>query len=238
MNFRLTTLACTAFLIGMAGAAAQQLSVVEESATSEEEAVLHSWTARVDQDISYCMKTYSDFIKSLVDTKVSKRSKSVLAADKTVIPELSPLRIDQRAIFTSESAGTAVAFTFSPGYDVHFGGDSYAKEFAKGETLVKSYVRFHYAAFYNDQIKATQDKIKGLQNDIESNGKKTDRNNKSIAENNSGGESEKNKSKNEKMKRDNEDYASDTEAKRKEISTLQKELADLNDSLKKTEAFK
>jgi hypothetical protein len=130
MNFRLTTLACTAFLIGMAGAAAQQLSVVEESATSEEEAVLHSWTARVDQDISYCMKTYSDFIKSLVDTKVSKRSKSVLAADKTVIPELSPLRIDQRAIFTSESAGTAVAFTFSPGYDVHFGGDSYAKEFA------------------------------------------------------------------------------------------------------------
>ena len=237
MNFRLTILACTAFFIGLAGAVAQQLSVVEEKATNEEELVLSAWTARVDQDMNYCMKTYADFIKNLVNTKVSKRGKSVLVAEKTVFTELSPLRIDQRAIFTTESTGTAVAFTFSPGYDVHFGGDSYAKEFAKAETFVKSYVRFHYDAFYNERIKETQDKIKDLQNDIESNGKKTDRNNKSIAENNADG-SEKAKSKNDKMKRDNEDYAADTEAKRKEISTLQKELADLNDTLKKTEAFK
>jgi hypothetical protein len=238
MNFRLTALAFVAFLLGMASASAQQLSVVEESATNEEEAVQHAWVARVDQDLSYAMKTYGDFIKNLVDTKVSKRGKSVLVTEKTVIPELSPLRIDQRAIFTSESAGTAVAFTFSPGYDVHFGGDSYTKEFAKGEAFVKSYVRFHYAEFYNEQIKNTQDKIKGLQNDIESNGKKTDRNNKSIAENNADGATEKTRGRNEKMKRENDEYTADTETKRLEISSLQKELANLNDSLKKAEAFK
>ncbi|MBA4058627.1 MAG: hypothetical protein C0490_28180 [Marivirga sp.] len=216
---------------------AQKLAVEERTVKNEESNDLNSWTASVDQDVNYCMETYSDFIKELVNVKVGKRGKSMLVAEKTLIPELSDLRLDQRAIFTAESGGTAVSFTFSPGYDIHFGREVYKNEFAKAEAFVKNYVRYHYKAFYNEKIKSIQDKIKSKQNDIETNAKKTERNNKTIAEN-SEAETDKAKTKNEKMLRENEAYASDTTSKKREISDLEEELSAVSESLRKVEAFK
>ena len=132
-------------------------------------------------------------LKSYLRRRWKSVGKNILIAEKTQFPELSNLRLDQRAIFTVESSGTSVSFTFSPGYDIHFGGDSYKSEFAKAEILVKSFVRFHYNSFYESQIKTIQDKMKTLQSDIDSNSKKTDKNNKSITDNKSDGETDKTK---------------------------------------------
>jgi hypothetical protein len=227
---------CLLFLVNPAFA--QKLLVEERTVKNEETVDLESWTASLDQDMDYCMETYSDFIKELVKVKVDKRGKSILVAQKTAFPELSDLRIDQRAIFTTESAGTAVSFTFSPGYDIHFSREAYKNEFAKGEAFVKSYVRFHYKEFYEDKRKDIEDKIKSKQNDIESNNKKTERNTKAITENAGTAETEKSKAKNEKMQRENDGYASDTTSKRREISDLQEELAAITQSLKKVEEFR
>ena len=217
---------------------AQTLSVEERTIKNEESVDLNSWTARLDQDMENCMDSYADFIKETFKTKVEKRGKNILVAEKTQFPELSNLRLDQRAIFTVESSGTSVSFTFSPGYDIHFGRDAYKSEFAKAEILVKSFVRFHYNTYYEAQIKTIQDKIKSLQSDIDSNTKKTDKNNKSITDNKSEGETEKTKSRNEKMTRENEGYTADSASKRTQITDLESQLAKFNQALQKTIDFK
>lgn len=226
-------------LLFLANTAFAQKLVVEERPVKNEETVdLDSWTASLDQDMDYCMETYTDFIKELVKVKVDKRGKSILVAQKTAFPELSDLRMDQRAIFTTESSGTAVSFTFSPGYDIHFSRESYKNEFAKGEAFIKSYVRFHYKVFYEEKRKDIENQIKSKQNDIDSNNKKTEKNTKAITENAGAAETDKSKSKNEKMQRENDGYASDTTSKRREISDLQDELSSITQSLKKVEEFR
>jgi hypothetical protein len=217
---------------------AQTLLVEQRTVQNEESDDLLSWTARVDQDVDFCMDTYGDFIKELTKTKVDKRGKNVLVAEKTVIPEIMSIRMDQRAIFTPESGGTAVSFTFSPGYDIHLGKEHYKAEFEKGETFVKNYVRYHYEKFYRDQISDLKDKIKSRQNDIESNGKKLDKNNKTIAENKADGETEKTRTKNEKMLRENDGYTVDTAKKRREIEDLENQLANANEALQKALAYR
>jgi len=230
----LTVAACLAALSTIA----QTLLVERRPVKTEESSEVESWTAKFDQDQSYCQDIYGDFIKELVKTKVEKRGKNVLVAVKTQFPELSSLRIDQRAIFTPESGGTSVSFTFSPGYDVHFSSQSYKDEFAKAETFVKNYVQYHYKKYYNDLISTLQGKMKSLQNDIESNGKKMDKNNKSIASNIADGETEKSKSKNDKLKKENDQLAAETDSKRKDLADVEDQLAKANDSLHKVLQYK
>jgi hypothetical protein len=232
------TLCYLLFLFASVTGTAQTLSVEERTVKSEESEDLYSWTARLDQDMESCMDSYSDFIKETFKTKVAKRGKNILVAEKTQFPELSNLRLDQRAIFTVESSGTSVSFTFSPGYDIHFGKELYKAEFAKGETFVKGFVRFHYQTYYEAQIKTIQEKIKSLQNDIDSNSKKTDKNNKSITDNKSDGETDKTKSKNEKMMRENEQYTAESASKRTQITDLESQLSKFNQALQKTLDFK
>lgn len=238
MNKTNTILTLVTCVLISFGAAAQTLLVEKRPVKTEESSEVESWTAKFDQDMSYCQDIYSDFIKELVKTKVEKRGKNILVAVKTQFPELSSLRIDQRAIFTPESAGTSVSFTFSPGYDIHFSSTSYKDEFAKGETLVKNYVQYHYKKYYNELISSLQSKMKSIQNDIESNGKKTDKNNKNIASNIADGETDKTKAKNDKMRKENDQYAAETDAKRRELTDIEDQLAKANDSLHKVLQYK
>lgn len=238
MNAKFTLLTIVASTIITWETTAQTLLVERRPVKTEESSEVESWTAKFDQDVSYCQNMYGDFIKELAKTKVEKRGKNVLVAVKTQFPELSSLRIDQRAIFTPESAGTSVSFTFSPGYDVHFSTDIYKNEFARAETFVKNYVQYHYKKYYNDLISGLQSKMKSIQSDIESNGKKIDKNNKTIAANIADGETEKTKSKNDKLKKENNEYAADTDAKRKDLSDIEDQLAKANDSLQKVLQFK
>jgi len=235
MKRKLSCLTALCLLLLITEAHGQQLYVDEQMVKNEEDVDMRSWTAQFDQDMSYCMDTYSDFMKEVFKAKVVKRGKTILVAEKTSFPELSPLRLDQRAIFLTTSGGTSVSFTFSPGYDIHFGGgDQYEDDFQKAKRLVKNYVRYHYNKYYNEQIKTVQDVIKHKQNDIESNDKKTERNNKSIADDTS----DKAKAKNEKLQKDNKAYTADSEAKKKEISALEETLLKLNESLRKVDDFK
>jgi seryl-tRNA synthetase len=132
-----------------------------------------------------------------------------------------------------------VSFTFSPGYDIHIGKETYADEFGRGEQFVKNFVRYHYKVFYNERIKSIQEKIDSKQKDIESNDKKIERNNKAIADiNKAGGDDPKSKAKSDKLKREIDAYSSDSSTKRDEISALEGELEFNNVSLRKVEAFK
>jgi len=222
---------------------AQTLQVEQRSMNNEESRQVDAWIAHLDQPVSYCMDTYSDFMKKTFSAKIDKRSKNVLSVNKTVFPEVSNLRIDQRAVFAQESAGTAVAFMFSPGYDIHFGKELYNAEFVKGEAFVKNYIRYHYQTFYNETIKDINSKIKSKQKSISSNQSKIDKNLKSMKENDEdiavgSVDSEKLKEKNAKLEKDNATLNAEIEKLNTEISALSADIGKANQSLQLVEGYR
>ena len=221
---------------------AQRLQVEDRSSKNEESGEVDSWIAHLDQNVSYCMGTYSDFIKKTFDVKTSKLQKNMLIVEKFTFSEVSGMRVDLRAAFNSESAGTAVSFMFSPGYDIHFGHSLYKEEFAKGELFVKNYVRFHYETFYNEKIKKLQSKSKDKLDDIASDEKKISKNKNTIAENDkkiiTGDEgAAKLQDRNAKLDKENTTLADEIVKLRDEITKLQDEIIAAGDCLKKVKEF-
>jgi hypothetical protein len=232
-----------AFILFNAGLQAQTLQVESRPMKNEESRDADAWIAHLDQPVSYCMGTYSDFMKKTFSAKIDKRAKNVLSVNKTMFPEVSNLRIDQRAVFAQESSGTAVAFMFSPGYDIHFGKELYNAEFVKGETFVKNYIRYHYKTFYDETIKDIQGKIKSKQKSINSNQSKIEKNLKSMKENDEdiavgSVDSEKLKGKNVRLEKENADMNAEIEKLNTEISGLNAEIAKANESLQLVEGYR
>lgn len=222
---------------------AQRLEVEDRSAKNEDSRDVDSWTAHLDQDVSYCMGTFSDFIKKSFDIKTSKLQKNMLIVEKHVFSEVSGLRVDLRASFNTESAGTAVSLMFSPGYDIHFGHSLYKDEFSKGEAFVKNYVRFHYETYYNEVIKKLQDRSKDKLDDIASDEKKIEKNKKSIADNDkkiiAGDENAaKLQERTSKMEKENKELEAEILKFRDEITKLQDEIIAANASLAKVKEFR
>ena len=131
---------------------AQKLSVTDQKIKTEEDVETDSWTAHLDQDVKDAQKSFSDFIETIFKLKVDKRGKTILVVEKSKFIEITPMRIDVRAVFQPESAGCAVSFVFSPGYDIYFSNLTYKEEYLKAQFFVNSYVRFHYTAYYNKVI--------------------------------------------------------------------------------------
>ncbi|MBS1763506.1 MAG: hypothetical protein JSS90_00920 [Bacteroidetes bacterium] len=221
---------------------AQQLSVENKPVLNEDGKMVDAWVAHLDQDQSYCMNTYSEFMRKNFDYRTGRRAKNILSVDKKTFGEISSLRIDQRAIFWPESNGTAVAFQFSPGYDIHFGNELYKDEFNKAETLVKNYVRFHYKYFYDEKIKDLNSKIKSKQKSISNNEARISKNEKTIAQNNedisaNAEGAEKLRDKNSKLEKENDSMHSENDKLKSEISGLEDEVSKATESLKTAEAF-
>jgi flagellar biosynthesis chaperone FliJ len=212
----------------------QTLRVEERKVKTEESAEVSSWTAIIDQDVDFCRDSYDAFIKEFLKTKTDKRGKNVLVAVKVVIPELTNLRIDQRAIFGTETGGTSVSFTFSPGYDVHFSNDSYADEFSKAEAFTKNFVRYHYKRFYNDQLKSLQETLDSKKNEIASNEKKIDRNDKTLqGYQKSGGDA----TKSDNLKRENDNLNAANSKLKVEMDKIEEEIEQIKERLNKVSAF-
>lgn len=232
----LVLLACTST------AHAQLLKVESTTVKNEEGNTVDAWVAHLDQVPEECMDSYDAFIDKVFDKKTEKINKGLKVVAKTQFLELSNLRIDQRAFFLAESAGSSVAFTFSPGYDVHFGPKSYPDEFAKAERFVKSFVKFHYKNYYNKKIADLQEQIKDKQDEIASNDKKIEKNKKVILDNNKdidrgSSDAPKLKLKNESLEKENFTMTGDVSKTRAEVTFLQEQVTKMNESLRKVEEF-
>jgi len=220
----------------------QQLKVENKTVKNEEGNEVDAWVAHLDQTPEECMESYDDFMREVFEQKTEKLSKTARIVTRTQFHELSSLRIDQRAFFITESGGTGVAFTFSPGYDVHFSTKTYTEEFKNAERFVKSFVKFHYKDFYSKKIKSIQATVKDKESTIESNDKKIEKNKKSILDNNKdidkgSSDAGKLKIRNESMEKENLTLTGDNSKQRAEIVVLQEQLTKLNESLKKVEEF-
>jgi len=239
MKRQLLTLA---FIFSLIYCSAQQLKVESKTIKNQENKDIEAWVAHLDQTTDESIESYTDFMKDILGLKTSKESKTMVMAEKVIVGEMSDLRLDQRTFFISESAGTAVAFTFSPGYDIHFGSKLYSDEFAKGEKLAKSFVKFHYKNFYNKKIKALQKTLQDKQEEITDDEKKIEKNKKSELENNkkiNNGDSDaaKLKLRNDSMEKENMTLEAQIASDRSEMKSLQEQLIKFQESLKKVEEF-
>jgi len=230
------------FIFAFAFCSAQQLKVEVKTIKNQEGKDIEAWVAHLDQTSDECMESYEDFMKDAFDLKTSKENKTMMMVEKVILNEMSGLRLDQRTFFTGESAGTAVAFTFSPGYDIHFGTKLYKEEFEHGEKLVKSFVKFHYKDFYNKKIKVIQKALVDKQAEITSDEKKIEKNKKSELDNNkkiSNGDSDaaKLRIKNDSLEKENATLEAQIASDRSEIKSLQDQLIKFQESVKKVEEF-
>lgn len=221
---------------------AQTLTVTQGKVRNEESQDIDGWITLLDQPADYANNTFEDFIKQTYGAKVAKRGKTVLVFEKAKMPELINLRGDLRAVFTPSATGTGVGFIFSPGYDIHLTKDKYPAELAKMEAMVKKYTKFHYQAFYKEQITKSEKSVTDKRNDISRKEKKMGSLRESIADNEkriSNGDSKAAKLA-ERNTKNNEEIASLTG----EISKLQEEITQLqagidsqNEALKKVMNF-
>ncbi len=237
-----TSVLTLAFILTFAFGFAQQLTVETKTIKNHEGNDVEAWIAHLDQEVDDCKESYDDFMKKALGLSTSKGNKTMMIAEKVRIDEMSPLRIDQRTFFIPESAGTAVAFTFSPGYDIHFSTKVYKDEFAKGERIVKSFVKFHYKDIYNKQIKQLQKMLEDKQDEINSDEKKIEKNKKSMLDNNkkiSNGDSDaaKLRIKNDGIEKENMAMEGDVAKDRSEIKSLQEQLIKFQERLRRVEEF-
>jgi hypothetical protein len=210
----------------------QTLRVEERKVKTEESTEVSSWTAILDQDVDFCRDSYDAFMKEYFKAKTD----NVLITEKVVISELTNLRIDQRAIFTTETGGTAVSFTFSPGYDVHFSTELYGDEFSKAAEFTKNFVRYHYKRFYNDKAKTLQQTLNSKKSEVASNDKKIERNDKSIQVYLKSDASDA-KTKSDNLKRENDALIVANSKLKDEIDNIEKEMDTIKSQLDKVAAF-
>ena len=230
------------FLLACSVCSAQQLKVESKTIKNQDGKDIEAWVAHLDQEADECMESYGDFMKKVFDLKPSKENKTMMMVEKVQLNEMSGLRMDQRTFFITESGGTAVAFTFSPGYDIHFGTKLYSDEFERGEKLSKSFVKFHYKDFYNKKIKELQKTLEDKQEEITSDDKKIEKNKKSMLDNNkkiNSGDSDAGKLRirNDGLEKENMTMEGDIAKDKSDIKAFQDQLIKLHDSLRRVEEF-
>jgi hypothetical protein len=169
--------------VGTARSAAQTLQISPDAVRSEENVSIDGWVAHLDQPAEYVEKTLGTYIKMLSGNKADKRTKTMWVAPKVKFEEFSPLRGDLRASITAEGNGTAVGFTFSPGYDIHLDKTAYPQEYEKMQGFVKKYVKHHYTEFYREEVAKAEKELNKRRRVVEKNEKRIGRLQQSITSN-------------------------------------------------------
>lgn len=152
----LVSILFTGFLIHCS--IAQNVSITPGKVQTEESQEVDGWIAHPEQPAEYATKTFESFLKNSMGTKLTRKVRNVLIVEKIKIGEVSSWRGDLRAVVRTGSNGTEIGFIFSPGYDIHFEPTHYPKEYAKLESMVRKYIKYHYSEYYKDQsAKVTKD---------------------------------------------------------------------------------
>ena len=213
---------------------AQELSLTEDRARTEDTQDIEAWTAVLDQPEDYTRDTFDRFIKQEFSLRTEKRAKNILAVPKAKIVEIMSLRGDLRAIFTPRGSGTAVSLSFSPGYDIHVNKATYPDEYVRLSGIAKRYVKFHYSTYYQDLLKDTEKKLKNKEKDIEKNQNRISRLKTDITENESKiNAGDKNTPKLTDKNRKAQENISTMES---ELTTWQAEVKQLQEMLEKAQA--
>jgi len=228
--------------VGTSRSTGQTLQISPDAVRSEENVSIDGWVAHLDQSAEYVEKTLGSYIKMLSGNKADKRTKTMWVAPKVKFEEISPLRGDLRASLIAEGNGTAVGFTFSPGYDIHVDKTGYPQEYEKMQGFVKKYVKHHYTEYYREEVAKAEKELDKRRREVEKNEKRIGRLQKSISNNEqkiSGGDSKADKltERNSKNTAETDGRTQENEKLQGEVQHYQEMLTQYNAALQKVRDF-
>ncbi len=228
--------------LGTGTGVAQTLQVTAGQVRSEENLPIEGWVAHLDQPADYAEKTLATFVKMLSGARAEKRGKNVWVAPKVKFDEITALRGDLRAVLTAEGNGTAVGFSFSPGYDIHVDKTAYPKEYEKMQGFVKKYVKHHYTEFYREETAKIEKELGNRRREVEKNEKRIAKLREGVTQNEqkiSGGDSKSEKltERNGKDTAEADGLTQENQRLQGEVLRFQETLSQFNASLQKVKDF-
>ena len=229
-------------VLGPARSAGQTLQISPDVVRSEENVSIDGWVAHLDQPAEYVEKTLGTYIKMLSGNKADKRTKNLLVAPKVKFEEILPLRGDLRALLSAEGNGTAVGFTFSPGYDIHVDKTAYPEAYEKMQGFVKKYVKHHYTEFYREEAAKAEKELDKRRRVVAKNEKRIARLQQTISNNEqkiSEGDSKATKltERNSKNTAETDGRTQENEKLQGEVQHYQEMLTQYNAALQKVRDF-
>ena len=190
-----------------------------------------SWSATLNDDMSFYEQTFEDFTKREFGSKSQDDGKNEELLKKVSIPQVTDKRGDLRLTFFTEGSQTKMGVSFMLGYDVWINPEDYSEEMEKLRHLTRDYLRFHYTEYYNDIIEKDLKLISGHKKSIQKSEKSIGTMRSQISRNEEKLKNESNARRQTNMEKKNQQNALDIERLESEIPELQTTIDSLDEHI-------
>lgn len=218
---------CLLFSSSMYG---QDLMVIHRQ-IAVTDVTVDSWSATLNDDISFYEQTFENFTKREFGSKSRDVGKNEELLEMVSIPQVTDKRGDLRLTFFTEGSQTKMGISFMLGYDVWINAEDYSEEMEKLKHLTRDYLRFHYTEYYNDIIEKDLELINGHKKSIEKSEKSIGTLRSQISRNEEKLKNEGNAKRQSNMEKKNQQNALDIERLESEIPELQTTIDSLDEHI-------
>ncbi len=199
--------------------------------------VVDSWTAVLNDDMSFYKKTFVDFTKQEFGIKAKNSGKTELMVEKASINRVSDKRGDLRMTFITEGSDTKLALSFLLGYDIWINPQDYPEGMEQLRQLVRDYLRYHYTEYYNDIIEQDLKVINGHKKSIDKSEKSISNMRKQINKNEEKLKTETNANRQSSMAKKNLQNREDIDRLSAEIPILRDKITALDEHIAQTKTL-
>jgi len=190
-----------------------------------------SWSAPLNDNMSFYEKTFEDFTKQEFGTKSRDNGKNEELLEKVSIPQVTDKRGDLRLTFFTEGSQTKMGISLMLGYDVWINPEDYSEEMERLRHFSRDYLRYHYTEYYNDIIENDLKLISSNKKSIEKSEKSISNMRAQISRNEKKLNNETNSSRSGGLERKNQQNTADIERLESEIPELQGKIDSLDEHI-------
>lgn len=199
--------------------------------------MVDSWTALLNDDMSFYKETFDDFSKREFGIKAKNNGKTELMVEKASINRISDKRGDLRMTFITEGSDTKLAFSFLLGYDIWINPIDYPKGMEQLRQLLRDYLRYHYTEYYNDIIEQDLKVINSHKKSIDKAERSISNMRKQISRNEGKLKTESNPSRVASMEKKNQQNREDIDRLSAEIPILRDKITALDEHIAQTKTL-
>lgn len=199
--------------------------------------VADSWTAVLNDDMSFYKETFSDYAKREFGIKSKSSGKTELLVEKASINRISDKRGDLRLTFITEGSDTKLAVSFLLGYDIWINPQDYPQGMEQLRQLLRDYLRYHYTEYYNDIIEQDLKVIESHKKDIDRSEKSISKMRQQISKNEERLKTETNDRRIAAMEKKNQQNKEDIDRLTAEIPLLKDKITALDEHITQTKSL-
>lgn len=199
--------------------------------------VVDTWTATLNDDISFYKDTFTDFTKQEFGVKAKSDGKTEMAVEKASINRVSEKRGDLRMTFFTDGSDTKLALSYMLGYDIWINPENYPDGMEQLRQLTRDYLRYHYTNYYNDIIEKDMKVIDGHKKDIDRSEKSISNMRKQISKNEQKLREETNANRRANMEKKNQQNRENIDRLSAEIPVLHSKIDALDEHVQQIKTY-